>query len=58
MVDWQTFGPEFAHYSVEQLDEIDTLVLGRATYEELAAYRRARHRLRPADRQPDDRMTG
>jgi dihydrofolate reductase len=37
-VDWQTFGPEFADYSVEQLDEVDTLVLGRTTYEELAAY--------------------
>lgn len=35
---WQTFGPEFADYSVEQLDEVDTLVLGRTTYEELAAY--------------------
>lgn len=37
-LDWQTFGPEFADYSVEQLDEVDTLVLGRTTYEELAAY--------------------
>lgn len=37
-VDWQTFGPEFADYSVEQLDEVDTLVFGRATYEALAAY--------------------
>src|SRR3954451_7341848 len=37
-VDWQTFGPEFADYSVEQLDEVDTLVLGRTTYEELSAY--------------------
>lgn len=35
---WQTFGPEFADYSVEQLDEVDTLVLGRTTYTELAAY--------------------
>jgi len=35
---WQTFGPEFADYSVEQLDEVDTLVFGRTTYEELAAY--------------------
>jgi dihydrofolate reductase len=35
---WQTFGPEFADYSVEQLDEVDTLILGRTTYEELAAY--------------------
>jgi dihydrofolate reductase len=37
-VEWQTFGPEFADYSVEQLDEVDTLVLGRTTYEGLAAY--------------------
>lgn len=36
--EWQTFGAEFADYSVEQLDEIDTLVLGRTTYEELAPY--------------------
>jgi dihydrofolate reductase len=35
---WQTFGEEFADYSVEQLDEVDTLVLGRTTYQELAAY--------------------
>lgn len=35
---WQTFGREFADYSVEQLDEVDTLVLGRTTYEELSAY--------------------
>jgi dihydrofolate reductase len=35
---WQTFGPEFADYSVEQLDEVDTLVFGRTTYEELSAY--------------------
>lgn len=35
---WQTFGQEFADYSVEQLDEVDTLVLGRITYEELSAY--------------------
>ncbi|SEH01756.1 Dihydrofolate reductase [Nonomuraea solani] len=35
---WQTFGQEFADYSVEQLDEVDTLVLGRTTYTELAAY--------------------
>lgn len=37
-LDWQTFGSEFADYSVEQLDEVDTLVLGRTTYEELSAY--------------------
>jgi dihydrofolate reductase len=37
-VAWQTFGSEFADYSVEQLDEVDTLVLGRTTFEELSAY--------------------
>jgi dihydrofolate reductase len=37
-VDWLTLGPEFADYSVEQLEETDTLVFGRTTYEELAAY--------------------
>lgn len=37
-VAWQTFGQEFADYSVEQLDEVDTIVLGRRTYEELVAY--------------------
>ncbi len=36
--EWQTFGSEFADYSVEQLDEVDTLVFGRTTYEGLAAY--------------------
>lgn len=35
---WQTFGPEFADYSVEQLEEVDTLVFGRTTFEELVAY--------------------
>jgi dihydrofolate reductase len=35
---WQTFGQEFADYSVEQLDEVDTLVFGRTTYTELATY--------------------
>lgn len=35
---WQTFGQEFADYSVEQLDEVDTLVFGHTTYIELAAY--------------------
>lgn len=35
---WQTFGEEFADFSVEQLDEVDTLVLGRRTYEELRDY--------------------
>ena len=35
---WQTFGPEFVDLSVEQLDEVDTLVLGRVSYEEMRAY--------------------
>ncbi|WP_308466090.1 dihydrofolate reductase family protein [Rathayibacter soli] len=37
-VGWQTFGPEFTEYSAEQLDEVDTLVLGRVTYEEMVAF--------------------
>jgi len=37
-VAWQTFGPEFVDYSVEQLDEVDTLVFGRTTYESLVGY--------------------
>ena len=40
-VAWQTFGPEFADYSVEQLDEVDTLVFGRTTFEELSAFWRS-----------------
>ena len=37
-LDWQTLDEEFRQYSLKQLGEADTLVLGRVTYELLAAY--------------------
>lgn len=37
-LDWQTFDQEFTGYSVEQLDEVDTLIFGRTTYEGMVAY--------------------
>ena len=36
--EWQTFGPEFADLSKDQLDEVDTIVMGRTTFEELERY--------------------
>lgn len=36
--DWPNVDDEFNRFSVEQLDEIDTLVFGRVTYEGMAAY--------------------
>lgn len=36
--DFWNLGPEFDAFSVEQLDEADTLVFGRVTYEGMAAY--------------------
>jgi dihydrofolate reductase len=35
---WQTFDQPFTDYSIEQLDEVDTLIFGRVTYEGMAAY--------------------
>jgi dihydrofolate reductase len=35
---WQTLDDDFRRFSVEQLDEIGTLLLGRVTYESMAAY--------------------
>jgi len=35
---WQTLDEEFSRFSLEQLGETGTLVLGRATYELMAAY--------------------
>ncbi len=35
---WQTFDRQFTDYSIEQLDEVDTLIFGRVTYESMAAY--------------------
>jgi dihydrofolate reductase len=37
-IDWPTVDEEFDEFSVEQLDEVDTLVFGRVTYEMMAAY--------------------
>jgi dihydrofolate reductase len=36
--EWQTFGPEFAELSKAQLDEVDTLVMGRTTFDGIEAY--------------------
>jgi dihydrofolate reductase len=36
--DWPVVDDEFNEFSVEQLDEVDTLVFGRVTYEGMAAY--------------------
>jgi dihydrofolate reductase len=37
-IDWPTVDEEFDEFSVMQLDEVDTLVFGRVTYEMMAAY--------------------
>jgi dihydrofolate reductase len=37
-IDWQTLDGEFNAYSVELLDSVDTLLLGRTTYESLGSY--------------------
>jgi dihydrofolate reductase len=37
-IDWPTVDEEFDEFSVGQLDEVDTLVFGRVTYEMMAAY--------------------
>lgn len=36
--DFWVVDDEFGEYSAEQLDEVDVLVFGRATYEGMAAY--------------------
>jgi dihydrofolate reductase len=35
---WQSLDDDFNAYSIELLDEVDTLILGRTTYEELGAF--------------------
>ncbi|MCW6003578.1 dihydrofolate reductase family protein [Micromonospora sp. CPCC 205371] len=35
---WQTLDDDFRQFSLDQLDEIGTLLLGRVTYESMAAY--------------------
>lgn len=36
--DWPVVDAEFNEFSIEQLDEVDTLLFGRVTYEGMAAY--------------------
>lgn len=36
--DWPNVDDEFIEFSISQLDDIDTLVFGRATYEVMAGY--------------------
>jgi hypothetical protein len=36
-IDWPTVDEEFDEFSVNQLDEVDTLLFGRVTYEMMAA---------------------
>jgi dihydrofolate reductase len=36
--DWPIVDEEFDEFSVRQLDEVDTLVFGRVTYELMASY--------------------
>lgn len=36
--DWPVVDEEFNEFSVEQLDEVDTLLFGRVTYQGMAAY--------------------
>jgi dihydrofolate reductase len=37
-LDWHNVDEEFSAFALEQLESVDTLVLGRATYEGFAAY--------------------
>jgi dihydrofolate reductase len=37
-LDWSVVDEEFKDFAIRQLDEADTLVFGRATYEHMAAY--------------------
>ena len=37
-IDWQVLGPAHRSYSIELLDEADTLLFGRVTYEMMAAF--------------------
>jgi dihydrofolate reductase len=50
--DWPTVDEEFDEFSVEQLDEVDTLVFGRVTYQMMAAYWPT-----PAAEEDDPRVT-
>ena len=37
-IDWHNVDDEFNEFAIQQLDEIDTLVFGRVTYELMAGY--------------------
>lgn len=37
-IDWHNTDEEFNEFAIEQLDEVDTLLFGRVTYEMMAAY--------------------
>ena len=37
-IDWHNVDEEFNEFAIEQLDEIDTLLFGRVTYELMASY--------------------
>jgi dihydrofolate reductase len=37
-IDWQPLGEEHDEYSIALLDEVDTLLLGRVTYDQLRAF--------------------
>jgi dihydrofolate reductase len=37
-IDWQSLDADFNAYSIELLDEVDTILLGRTTYDELGAF--------------------
>ena len=37
-IDWHNTDDEFNEFAIEQLDEVDTLLFGRVTYEMMAAY--------------------
>jgi len=49
--DWPNADEEFDEFAAKQLDEVDTLVLGRVTYEGMAAYWRT-----PAGEEDDPRV--
>lgn len=51
--DWPVVDDEFNQFAVQQLDEADTLLFGRATYEGMAAYWPS-----PAAQENDPEVTG
>jgi dihydrofolate reductase len=43
--DWPVVDEEFNEFGLEQLDEVDTLLFGRVTYEGMALFRTATGRI-------------